>query len=140
MQSELSKKEEKELNDLNTELNELRNSIIRFTDARSKLQTEKSVIELSLSENLLVREEELEKHVTVIEFGEGGVDLDQSKAELSNIETRLSNAINESNRVNTQLTEVSSNIDKLKNKIEELKEVCYKNRIIDNEKNENIYF
>lgn len=125
LQSELSKTEEKELNTLNTELNELRNSIIGLTDARSKIQTEKSLIELTLSENLLVREEELEKHVTVIEFGEDGVELDQSKAELSTIETRLTTAISESNRVNTQLAEVSSNTDKIKSKIEELKDVCY---------------
>lgn len=121
--SELSKKEETELNTLNTELNQLRNQIVDVTAARSKLQTEKNLVELSLSENLLAREEELEKFVTVIEYGDEGVDLNQTKEDLTAIEKSLATAQSESNRVNGKMADLTAEIEKLKAKVEKMQEV-----------------
>jgi chromosome segregation ATPase len=108
---------------LNTELNQLRNSIIDLTSKRSKLQTDKNLVELSLSENLLVREEELEKHVSVIEFGGEGVDLDQTRTDLTDTESNLTTTTTSSNRVTTKIAEVTTEMEKLKNRIDELQEV-----------------
>lgn len=115
--------EEKELITLNTDLNTLRTELADVTNARADLQARKKVEELKLSEHLLTRQEELEKEISSLELVEETVNIDQSKVDLTELQSSIRKHEEEFERVQKAITTSTDRIYELKESVENLREV-----------------
>jgi len=90
------------------------------TDRKSK--PKKNTEEMKLSNNLLPRQEELEKELSFFEIGEEDVNLDRVRADFEQLNDTMTKSAAEYERIDGKLVETTNRLEELKIKIEKLKE------------------
>lgn len=121
--SKLDTAEEKELNNLNTKLSTLRVDLAEVTNARADLQAKTKAEELKLSEHLFTRQEELEKEISSLELVEETVNLDQSKIDLTALQSSIQKHTEEFEKVQKEIVTATDRVYELKENVENLREV-----------------
>eukprot|EP01125_Pyxidicula_operculata_P020338 TRINITY_DN7501_c0_g1_i1.p1 TRINITY_DN7501_c0_g1~~TRINITY_DN7501_c0_g1_i1.p1 ORF type:complete len:658 (-),score=179.46 TRINITY_DN7501_c0_g1_i1:792-2645(-) len=120
--SKLSDEEQRELTRMNTDLTNLKNRYIEAQSKRAEMEAQKSSEENRLTNNLLSRQEELEKQLSLMEFVQVDTNVQRTRQDLDVISESLSKTDTEYRRVDARITELSVEEDELKSQIDILKE------------------
>eukprot|EP01126_Amoeba_proteus_P045540 TRINITY_DN5103_c0_g1_i12.p1 TRINITY_DN5103_c0_g1~~TRINITY_DN5103_c0_g1_i12.p1 ORF type:complete len:879 (-),score=294.76 TRINITY_DN5103_c0_g1_i12:265-2832(-) len=127
--SKLTSQEEEEVVSMNTKLNKSRDELVVVTSRKAELEATKNSEQIKLSENLLSRQEELEKILSSIELDEGSANLDYSKVELSTLLSAQDKNLAEFKDIEDRIVVLTQRVEDLKENIEKLREEDERSRV-----------